>query len=136
MTCPWSPYGTAMSFSMTIPGRFSNRCSGGRPPRDSGVLRGARNRYSVLASSMELLIQPGSVRRGGPSEDEPPLRIRPGSLEGFDRVVALAVVLLHDHRRHRGLAVLAGVHRRVRQHERGLEVLDRAQRLHEALPGR
>ena len=45
---PLVPNGTAMSFSMTMPGRFSNRCSGGRPPRDSGVLRGPRNRYAVV----------------------------------------------------------------------------------------
>src|SRR4029453_3413012 len=104
MTCPSFPYETGMSFSMTIPGRFSNRCSGGRPPRDSGVLRGPRNRYSGVASSMDL--HSGNGRRGGPSEDGPPLRIRPMSLEGRHRVVAPAVELLHDDRRHRGLTVL------------------------------
>src|SRR4051812_48984976 len=78
MTCPWSPYGTAMSFSMTMPGRFSNRCSGGRPPRDSGVLRGPRNRYCVV-SPMELLLP--HERRGGPSENGPPLGSDVGHLK-------------------------------------------------------
>src|SRR6476646_2548969 len=111
MTCPCSPYGTAMSFSMTIPGRFSNRCSGGRPPRDSGVLRGPRNRYSVVVSSTELLQENEGTAR--PRTGRPTVfrsAVRPTSLEVGHRLVALAVVLLHDHGRHRRLTGHGGVH--------------------------
>src|SRR4051794_458699 len=69
----------------------------------------------------------GACARAAPSADEPPLPIGPASVEVLHRVVAPAVVLLHDHGRHGGLAVLGGVHRGAGQHERRLEVLDGAQ---------
>ena len=80
----------------------------------------ARNRYSVVASSMELLLDWSARPEPGMTKGRPVRgRAAPPHHTGVtrkvvDRVVALAVVLLHDHRGDRGLTVLGGVHRRVR----------------------